>query len=442
MAECDEQDHFFKTIVSTIIKNLRCIIKPMEIKKNTVILFLDAIRPSDLEFMPYLNKLKEISAFGPMESLAGYHIEFSILSGYSPIKHNVWTWFEYDPEASDFKWVNYFGFILFPLDRTFLSQYVRNFVSVVTCFLRWRKGKTRMLRVNEIPLRRSKDYAISVDKSFVDKNSLNVPTLFDILREKKISFFACEFPTFATNNRTFFSAIGSDDRSKVTRVRKELRKGRQIVFTHLWKLDSIKHKHGPDSHETRIYLAYVDSLVQEIMENEGKGANLVVFSDHGFTSVNSAFNVLDLLGESGLEEGKDYDIILDSTIARIWLKDIRNKGVLKRAFKSSPCLVIDEHNCEGIKIPYFRKNVGDVMIMVNPGYQISPNYFQGNSIAKGMHGYWRHDHELNGILLIHSNSVTTTRIEGATLIDVTPSILSMIGIDGYEFEGKSKVFLA
>ena len=64
--------------------------------KKTLILFIDAFSFSDLteERTPFMFKLAKQGAYGPLETIpAGYHIEYSMLAGCLPLKHNIWTWY-------------------------------------------------------------------------------------------------------------------------------------------------------------------------------------------------------------------------------------------------------------------------------------------------------------------------------------------------------------
>ena len=71
--------------------------------KKTLILFLDALSFSDLkkENCPFIYDLTKKGGYGNLTTIpAGYHIEYSMLSGCLPLKHNVWAWYYYNPQGS------------------------------------------------------------------------------------------------------------------------------------------------------------------------------------------------------------------------------------------------------------------------------------------------------------------------------------------------------
>ena len=74
---------------------------------------------------------------GGIKTLAGYHVEYSMLSGYYPLKHNVWTWYYYDTKNSCFKWIKPLKPLFKLLDRTFLRSPIRAFISYSTMFFRY-----------------------------------------------------------------------------------------------------------------------------------------------------------------------------------------------------------------------------------------------------------------------------------------------------------------
>src|SRR3989344_6541715 len=121
---------------------------------KTIVLFLDAFRHEDLNEgnCPYLHKLACSGTSGRLSTLAGYHVEYSMLSGYYPLKHNVWIWYYYDEKNSCFRWIRPFRPMFKMLDNTALRNLSRGFISYATMFSRYVNGKTRLLKANEIPI--------------------------------------------------------------------------------------------------------------------------------------------------------------------------------------------------------------------------------------------------------------------------------------------------
>jgi len=407
---------------------------------KTLILFLDALRFDDVnqENTPFLYQLSQKGVSGRLGTLFGYHVEYSIVSGCYPSKHNVWTWFHYDKEGSSFRWIKPFLFLFKPLDRTFLSKYLRIFISAVTCFFRYLKGKTRILPINRIPLDEAIKFNFTVDKNYVDFNPLPVPTLFDVLRQKDISFWAFEWPIFGDKKRVSFKLFGNNDKDKLQLIRKEIKR-KDLVYCHVWQLDSITHKFGVGSLEVKKHLHFLDFQIKDIIEENGglNNFNLVIFSDHGMAKIKDSVDILSVL--------KPYlskmEILLDSTMVRIWLKDQSIKNSLKHDLESlDRGRVYTEKNVEELKINYDWRYMGDLLFAVDVGLQISPNFFQDNKIAKAMHGYVRHSPDLDGILIVNSPKTESRKIEKANLVDLMPTILDLLNIETeLDFDGESKI---
>jgi len=407
---------------------------------KTLILFLDAIRFDDLnkENTPFLYALSQKGAFGRLDTLFGYHVEYSIFTGSYPTKHNVWTWLHYDKKKSSFRWIKPFLFLFIPLDRTFLSRYLRIFISAVTCFFRYLKGQTRILPINKIPLKEAVKFDFTIDKNYVDFNPLPIPTLFDILRQKNISFWAFEWPIFGNRKKVSFKLFGNNDRDKLRFVKKEVKK-RDLVYCHVWQLDSITHKFGVGSPEVKKHLRFLDSQVKEIIEENGglDNFNLVIFSDHGMASIKGKVDIMPIL--------KPYlsriEILPDSTMVRIWLKDQSIKDNLGHDLELlDGGRVYTKKNVGELKINYDRKYMGDLLFAVDVGLQISPNFFQDNEMARAMHGYVGHSPDLDGILIVNSPKIKLKRIKEANLVDLMPTILDLLNIETeLNFDGESKI---
>ena len=405
---------------------------------KTIVLFLDAFRYNDMNEnnCPYIYKLAKCGAYGPLKTLAGYHVEYSILSGYFPLKHNVWIWYYYDKGASCFKWIKPLKPMLVYLDGTLLRSFTRNFISYATMLIRYFQGKTRLLKANEIPIEKMDNFNISVDKFYTDKNSLNVPTLFDILRENKVRYMASEYPWIATNDCMKLAFFKRGDESNFKILNKNIEKY-ELLYCHVWNLDSLQHKYGTKSSESLMHIKKIDGFVKDLVESSKKNdndLNVVIFSDHGMTNVIGTINAFNVL--------KDYeaDYFIGSTTLQIWLNDLSKKNEIKQKFLKLNCLVYDEKNIGKIKIPYNRSFAGDMLVAARPGYQFYPDYFRKDANARAMHGYTTKNRDLDGIFIINGNAVKNKHIKHASLVDIMPTILKLIGIkNNDEYDGKAKI---
>ncbi len=406
---------------------------------KTIILFLDAFRYDDLtkENCPHIYKLAKTGTSGRLHTLAGYHVEYSMLSGYYPLTHNIWCWYYYDPRNSCFNWIRPLKFLFNALDKTIFRNLSRNFISYATMLFRVLNGKTRLLKANEIPIEKLGNFNISVDKFYTDKNSLNVPTLFDTLRENRKKFFALEYPWKTSNKKMKLAFFEKTDQANFSMLKKKINEDYDVLYCHIWNLDSLQHKHGIRSKEVLSHIKLIDNnvggLVRAAKEKYGD-VNVVIFSDHGMTPVKETINALGII--------KDYDAnyFLGSTMTQIWLKNNGDKEEIKQRFLKLNCLVYDESSIKKVKIPYRRYFVGDLLIAVKPGQQFYPDFFRKDKNAAAMHGYITKNKDLDGIFIVNGENIKKRELKEASLVDITPTILKLMGIKkGGKYDGKARI---
>jgi len=405
---------------------------------KTIVLFLDAFRFDDLtrENCPYIYNLAETGISSRIKTLAGYHVEYSMLSGYYPLKHNVWTWYYYDTKNSCFKWIKPLKPLFKLLDRTFLRSPIRAFISYSTMFFRYINGKTRFLKVNEIPIDKIENFNISVDKFYTDKNSLNVPTLFDTLRNNGKNYFALEYPWVATNRGMKLAFFKSHDKSNFKLLKKMLKEDYDIFYCHIWNLDSLQHKYGIKSKEALSHMKDIDDNVRGLVDHAKNidDVNVVIFSDHGMTPVKETINALEVI--------KDYDAeyFLGSTMVQLWLNDKSKSNEIRQRFLKLNCLVYDEKNISELHIPFNRPYTGDMLIAAKPGCQFYPDFFRKDKNAMAMHGYVTKNEDLDGIFIVNGNGAKRVIIKDSSLVDIVPTILKIINIKTKErYDGKALI---
>jgi predicted AlkP superfamily pyrophosphatase or phosphodiesterase len=400
---------------------------------KTLILFLDAFSITDFneENCPFLYNLARRGAYGQLEIVPScYHTEYSMLSGCLPLKHKIWTWYV-TKENSSFSKVKKIKWLINLFKRNEKMQ--RKIIDIYINSIRLITGKTRFLKTNKIPLNFLEKFEIAVDKSYVDHNPLPVPTLFDVLRENNIDYSAMDYPTIANNKRTFFY-FGKGDFAQLKKIEKLLKK-HSVVYAHIWQLDAIEHKYGLHSKEAIEHIKKLDTRIKEIISNVGGEMKTIIFSDHGGCKMTNTKNILPII--------KNYSDLyfIGSTNAQVWMKDPSKKEELKKILKKEGYLVYDKFNIEKeLKIPYTRDAVGDLMVAVNPGEQLYPDFFRDTDLVKSMHGYTKKTQELKGIFIVHGFNLKTKIIKNMSLYDITPTILYSMKLNiPLIYDGKSKV---
>lgn len=400
---------------------------------KTLILFIDAFSFSDLkkENCPFLYSLAREGTFGSLTTIpAGYHIEYSMVSGCLPLKHNVWAWYYFNPKGS-FSKIKYIKGILSKIKnektKRLIIDYYVNFIRLIS-------GKTRFLKTNKIPLQILEKFDVSIDKMHFEHNPLLVPTMFDVFRKNNIKYVGMEFPIISDNKKTRFY-FNKGDVKELHIAEKKLKKY-DVVYLHIWGLDAIEHKCGLHSQEAIDYIKNIDNQIERVIKRN-KSLNIVIFSDHGGVNVKKTKDILSILKKY------DCDYFLGSTSAQIWFRNENNskKLELKKELKKKDYLVYDETNIEReLFIPYKREFVGDLMAYVKPGEQIYPDFFRDTARVKSMHGYTEKKPELAGIFIMKMVNSKNKKIQGMKLYDIAPTILKEMGLEIPRiWDGKARV---
>ncbi len=148
-------------------------------------------------------------------------------------------------------------------------------------------------------------------------------------------------------------------------VNKPFYKTKGIEYEYFGELDRIGHKYGTSSKE-------IISAIKEIDRKISKMDFDIIFSDHGMIDIHKEISV-----------PITDNCFIDSDMARYWDK--------KPEFNPK----------YGKWIEWDNKKYGEFIFLANPGVLISPNYWQGKSMVKAMHGYNGKNQELKGIYIVN-----------------------------------------
>lgn len=386
---------------------------------SIIIFFLDAVRLDYINSKdtPFLCKISTSGISGPLKTIWGFSgIAATIFSGTHPKKHGVWTQY-ISSQSSIFKWIEPFSPIMDRVDNRIRNHNLKKVFRLA--FLQSSRFLYRMSYypgVHEVPFKILSKFDFSMRKNLYEPNAFPVPSLFDILRQSEINFSIMDYPL-----------MGSD--YGVVKKILKMRKFPKIIYVRLMDLDETTHKFGVYSKERIMKLRETDKYVETItkhIERMGTNPIVVIFADHGFFDVTKKLDVLDTVRKTGLKEGKDFTVFLDSTMARFWgdysaLEKIHMSLIDKKGGKFFTKSDFDKYN-----LPT-SNNYGNLVYVVNPGILISPNYYQGFSQVKSMHGYDPNIPEQKTIFIM-SGSGYSTKLKESNLVDILPTILKLLGI--------------
>ncbi len=147
--------------------------------------------------------------------------------------------------------------------------------------------------------------------------------------------------------------------------------GLPIEYTYFGSLDQIGHTYGTESKEISEEVKKIDKIVSRKKFD-------IILSDHGMIDVKKTIKV-----------PLTKDCFIDSDMARYW----GDKTELEKIKKDLPLQ-------DGKILDWPNKSYGDLIFLVDPGILISPNYWYGKNLVRGMHGYDGKHEEMKGIYII------------------------------------------
>ena len=202
--------------------------------------------------------------------------------------------------------------------------------------------------------------------------------------------------------RSFVSDWRVPDEAKLdAALERERTDPAQVYLLYLTEIDARQHAHGSRGRPVLTRLVdYRPKLDALLAGSERRGVTrLAVVSDHGMTDIHTILDPGPVLLRTGLRDGPDYRVFLDSTFLRFWCD---RPDVVERIVESignTPGLSIvtsTEQRREGIDFEDDR--YGSIIALADPGVLICPSYM-GRSPLAGMHGYTPNDVASDAMLL-------------------------------------------
>ena len=232
-----------------------------------------------------------------------------------------------------------------------------------------------------IPLKYLPYFELSLPENLFDAGTkFHYETIFNILKNKNQKYLYLGTPN--TSGKLSFI--------KNNLIERYLLKF-DIFFLFIGDLDFIGHKYGGNSKEYNLKLKEILEFINEIerffIKNKSP-YSFLLFGDHGMVDVNYVINIQEMLVTLPLKTGKDYIYFLDSTMARFWFFNQKAQNVIFNSIPNSNSgRWISDEEKRIYHINYHHNKFGDAIWWANGGTIISPNFWQGKKLKKGMHGY-------------------------------------------------------
>lgn len=384
--------------------------------KKLLILIFDALPYEHFDhyaykLIPSVNKAEVIK----LESLIGYSsgIFPSIWTGLPPDELNCWSEFKFNlnslnhtEKTIDSNLINKLLKIL-PFFPSKLSQIISVVFSLIGLKLKLYKYIFPVFF--DFKLRNLFKYEDNQKFIFHPEKTKNQikETIFSKLRKENISYKYLYTIQFIENF---------------------LKYKQEVIFYYNPIMDIFGHKYGPNSIKYKDKINEIFKWVNNLILK--RNFKIVLFSDHGMTSVYKKFYPLKVFKKLDLRLHKDIFVWLDSTILRIWfnsVKALKSKSELIKEFNkigAGHFLTKEEKRKYGLN--FKNRYFGDLLFLVDPYYEIFPNFFNINpfKITPGLHGYIPTHKSSYGIF--YSNFFEYN--EPMNIIDINKIILKILNV--------------
>ncbi|MEE9340069.1 MAG: alkaline phosphatase family protein [Thermoplasmata archaeon] len=397
--------------------------------KRLLVILVDGCREDYISkvHMPFTSDLYERNTHSSLETILGYSnaIRATAFTGTLPSTHGRWCNFAYDPPNSPYREIQHLGFLdHLPVDiakrasKFFLSKTLMKTIAS-------RKGH-HSLELGNIPIHLLQNFIFTgTDTQSV--GTREVLSLFEVLAQNGMRYKYVEFPYLT--------------RSRHIRLLQDSLKDNDVLIVYLPHLDGAAHWFGISSQRFGRKLEYVDKLVGRLFaiarERWGSDFDFLLFSDHGMCDVHEYIDFFDISTRWERRLNEDYDVFLDSTMARFWYKDDHVKDDVGRLAQGLNGHFLTSSEIKQFGIAFEHNRYGDDIFLLEPGSVFFPCYLSWVR-PKAMHGYSPVSRSQHGVVILRSDSVERRTFSSARMVDIMPTLLDMLDLEiPSSCEGKS-----
>ena len=309
-----------------------------------------------------------------LESVFGYSSTCvpSILSGRWPDEHHNWCYFVYNPAESPFRSLRWLRWLPTAVTgRRIFRRWLTKFVKVQLKFRGY-------FDLYNIPFKYIHLFDFTEKKSPLKPKGMNRgPNIFDLLEEKKV-------PYFVTNP-------SQPEEEHLRLLLADIESQRiDFAFQYWAGLDGLLHMVGNDSPEIPKKLDHYDRWITQVMDAAQKNyreVRLHVFSDHGMANCDVHIDLRAKIDPLGLEMGKDYAVVYDSTMARFWFLKEGVKERITEVLDTVPeGRILPKEELQQYRTWFEDQSFGELIWLAEEGTLIVPSHM-GERPIRAMHGY-------------------------------------------------------
>lgn len=296
----------------------------------------------------------------------------SILSGRWPAEHRNWCYFVYDPPHSPFRSLRALRWLPNAITgRRRVRRWLSKFVKVQLKFRGY-------FDLYNIPFRYISLFDFTEKKSPLQPRGMNRGNnIFDLLEQQRIRYHVSE-P--ARTERENLDALLRDIATE------------EIDFAFLYwpDLDGLMHRVGNDSpavpQKLRAYEQMLDQLLSGARRHYAE-VRLYVFSDHGMANCDRLLDLRARIDALGLDFGRDYAVVYDSTMARFWFFNPDARRRVTASLEAMPeGKVLSDAELAQLGAFFPDRYFGELIFLVPEGTLIVPSHM-GERPIRAMHGY-------------------------------------------------------
>jgi predicted AlkP superfamily pyrophosphatase or phosphodiesterase len=383
-----------------------------------IIIIVDALKDANLQTISLNQIFDDYSKFTILPPFS-FEPDAAYLTGYPPEKTDSGTMYWYHPGNSIFHNIPIIKFL--PENPLFLKKICKRII------IRHVKERSKFplqnLNIGLIPFNELKNYSLSHENNWFDgKINNKYQTIFNLLRKKGIEYTYLGVP---------FSNGSLDNIKKI--INDKYLHQNNIIFIYLSDLDSIGHKKGIHSGEYNNKINDIHKYIQSLKEYYDKSSvpsKFLVFGDHGMVEVERTINIQKILKGLPVKREIDYTYFLDSTLARFWFKNKKTYSIIFNRLKNNKYgSWITQNDKDNYQINYNHNKFGDLIWWASGGTLISPNYWQGTKVLKGMHGY-RNEVSDNNTMILGDLGIKFPS-ETISMMDVHKILLDFLDIGNH-----------
>lgn len=322
----------------------------------------------------------------PVESLFGFSSACvpAILTGKLPCDNDHWSSFFYAPDTSPFKALRALRFLpAAVVERGRVRRYLS--LAIARAY-----GFTGYFQIYNLPF----DALPLFD--YAEKHDIFCPgginrggSVFDDLTAAGVRYHVSNWRRSEDDAiAALTTAVGEGEI--------------EFAFLYTAKLDALMHQHTKDSPLVDDKLGWYAGHVDQILELAGQRYDEVrfaLFSDHGMATIHTVVDLMPGLEALGLEFGRDFAAVYDSTMLRFWFFSDRAEPLIRAALPNDDRgRWVDETQLRAYGAWWPDRRFGHAVYALEPGVLLNPSHM-GRVAPAGMHGY-RPDHPDSNAALI------------------------------------------